>query len=56
MSIRPSTGRRTRKDGDEIDVFDHRRETAPRVGQAKAAKRRASRRTRRADRRRGWTE
>ncbi|WP_157362056.1 hypothetical protein [Haloechinothrix halophila] len=40
MSTRPSTGRRIRKDDDEMDVFDHRREIVPRAGQAKAANRR----------------
>lgn len=56
MSTRPSTGRRARKDGDEIDLFDHRRTEAPRAGVAKAAKSRANRRDRRAGRRAGWTE
>jgi hypothetical protein len=56
MSTKPSTGRRARKGGYEVDVFDHRREEDPRAGVAKYAKRRANRRARRAGRRTGWAE
>lgn len=56
MSTKPSTGRRAPKDGDEVDIFGHRREEDPRAGVAKRAKRRANRRERRAGRQRGWAE
>lgn len=55
MSTKPSTGHRARKDGDQTDLFDHRRQEAPRAGAAKAAKRHANRRDRRAGRQTGWT-
>ncbi|WP_370973887.1 hypothetical protein [Amycolatopsis sp. cg9] len=56
MSTHPSTGRRARHDGEEVDMFDHRRDVKPGRGRAKRAKVRANRRARRAARRQSWTD
>ncbi|CRK56973.1 hypothetical protein [Alloactinosynnema sp. L-07] len=50
MSTRPSTGRRVRLNGTEIDMFDHRRTERPKAGEAKAVKTAANRRERQAGR------
>jgi hypothetical protein len=55
MSTRPSTGRRPRHDGEEVDMFDGRRAHKPRAGRAKQAKTRANRRARRTAKRQQWT-
>lgn len=56
MSTRPSTGRRPRKDGHEVDMFDHRRQFRHRRGASKEAKTAVNRRERRSGRQQGWNQ